>query len=60
MERLFDWVLHMALTALIASGGGYAARALILSAQHDAKGAMSMGMSYGHFNRQLIKRKQPL
>jgi hypothetical protein len=54
MERLFNAVLKLGFYMILTAGSGYAARAII-QAQLDAKGAMKMGISYGKFNRQLIR-----
>jgi hypothetical protein len=53
MERAVGGLIRMALTIALATGGGIALRHLVARAQRDAKGAMSMGISYSQFNRRL-------
>jgi hypothetical protein len=55
MERLFNAVLKLGFYMILTAGSGYAAHRAIIQAQLDAKGAMKMGISYGKFNRQLIR-----
>ncbi len=55
MERAVGGLIRMAFTIALATGGGVALRHLVLQAQRDAKGAMSMGISYGKFNRALLR-----
>jgi hypothetical protein len=54
MERLIIGVIKLAMMTMLATGGGIAAKHMIMHAQREAKGAMSMGISYGKFNRRLL------
>ncbi len=55
MERAVGGLIRMALTAALVTSGGFALRLLVIQSQQDAKSAKKMGMSYGRFNRQLLR-----
>lgn len=50
MDRAISTLIKLAIIAFFAAGAG---RAAVFGMKRDAKSAMSMGLSYGKFNRQL-------